>query len=81
MKGAFGLFGLLLALATVGLLVRQQLTSTRQIEPALQTAPTGTPQVTASAATEREQAQQTQQRVKQAVEAAMQKPRAEPAEQ
>ena len=81
MKGAFGLIGLLLALAIVALLVRQQLTSTQKIAPVLQDAPAGTPQGGASAATVREQAQQTQQRVKQAVEAAMQKPRPEPAEQ
>ena len=80
MKGSFGLIGLLLALAIVGLLVKQQLTLTRQIAPAPQLSPMQSPQGAASAATVREQAAQTQQQLKQAVEATLSKPRDEPAE-
>ena len=82
MKGLFGLVGLLLSLSIVGVLVKKQLASTQQIVPALElpvpansdgasTAPTGTV---------KEQSQQIQQQYKQALEAAMQKSRAEPDE-
>lgn len=82
MKGLFGLVGLLLSLAIVGVLVKKQLASTQQIVPSLElpvpansdgasTAPTGTV---------KEQSQQIQQQYKQALDAAMQKSRAEPDE-
>ena len=82
MKGLFGLVGLLLTLAIVGILVKQQLASTRQIVPALQVPATAGADGAASApaGTVKEQAQQVQQQVKQALDAALQKQRAEPDE-
>ncbi len=64
MKGAFGLVGLLLAMAMVGVLVKRQMASTGLSAPASE--PRGTV---------REQSQHIQQQYKQAVEEAMQKPR------
>jgi hypothetical protein len=80
MRGAFGLIGLLIALAIVGVLVKNQLAATRQAVPALQLpAPAGVPTAPgASAATVKEQSQQIQQQYKQAIEGAMQQPRPEP---
>ena len=77
MKGLFGLLGLLLTLAIVGVLVKQQLASTQQIVPALQVLATTGADGAASAptGTVREQAQQIQQQVKQALDAAAQKAR------
>lgn len=78
MKGLFGLVGLLLALAIVGVVVKKQLASNQQIVPTLTPAsaangaasdPAGPP------ATVREQSQQVQQQYKQAVEGAMQQAR------
>ena len=82
MKGLFGIVGLLLSLAIVGILVKKQLASTQQIVPGLQLHAVTGAQGAASApdGTVREQAQQVQQQVKQAVEAAMQKQRTEPDE-
>jgi hypothetical protein len=77
MKGIFGLLGLLLSLAIVGFLVKKQLASTQQIVPALQVPIAGGPQSPASAPTTvREQSQQVQQQYKQAIEGALQQPRA-----
>lgn len=75
MKGVFGLIGLLLALAVVGVLVKQQFSATRAVAPAL--VPAAAPGVPAASATEsvREQSQQVQQQYKQAVEGLMQQPR------
>ena len=82
MKGVFGLLGLLLCLAIVGVLVKKQLTSTQQMVPALQVPGATDPQSLASApaATVREQSQQLQQQYKQALEGALQQPRAIPDE-
>lgn len=72
MKGAFGLVGLLLAMAMVGVLVKRQMASTGLSAPAAggvgnaASEPRGTV---------REQSQHIQQQYKQAVEEAMQKPR------
>jgi hypothetical protein len=80
MRGLFGLVGLLLSLAIVGVLVKQQLSSTQRIAPTLQLPQAAVEQGAASAATGsvREQSQQVQQQVQKAVEAAMQPARAEP---
>ncbi len=74
MKGLFGLVGLLLALAIVGLVVKKQLDATQQIVPSLTpaAAPPGAADPAPPPATVREQSQQVQQQYKQAVEAAMQ---------
>jgi hypothetical protein len=79
MKAMFGLVGLLLTVAIVGILLKQQLGSTRQSVPSLQTAlPAGTePPASAPAPTVREQSQQVQQQYKQALESALQ-PRPDP---
>ena len=82
MKGIFGLLGLLLCLAIVAVLVKKQLASTQQIVPALQV-PTATDSqgsASAPATTVREQSQQLQQQYKQALEGALQQPRAVPDE-
>ncbi|MEI8326844.1 MAG: hypothetical protein WCH44_16040 [Betaproteobacteria bacterium] len=79
MKGAFGLVGLLISLGIVGVLVKKQLASTHDIVASLQQPGAHQPEGAAStpAATVRERSQQMQQQYKQAVEAAMQQPRAE----
>lgn len=81
MKGIFGLLGLLLCLAVVGVLVKKQLASTQQMLPALQVPTASNPQGSASTpATLREQPQQLQQQYKQALEGALQQPRTLPDE-
>lgn len=77
MKGMFGLIGLLLALALVGVLVKKQMASTGLGTPALQAPAVDGASSAASApgGTVREQSQHIQQQYKQAVEEAMQKPR------
>ncbi len=82
MKGILGLVGLLLSLAIVGFLVKQQMSSTRQILPTLQLPASEGAQPSASAptATRAEQSQQVQQQLKQAVEGALQQPRSVPEE-
>jgi hypothetical protein len=82
MKGIFGLVGLLLSLAIVGLLVKKQLTSTQQVVPGLQVPTTGRQDSPASApgTTVREQSQQVQQQYKQAIEGALQQRRTVPDE-
>jgi hypothetical protein len=74
MKAMFGLVGLLMTVAIVGLLLKQQLGATRQSVPVLQSAAPGSPDMPASApaATVREQSQQVQQEVQKALESAMQ---------
>jgi hypothetical protein len=81
MKGIFGLVGLLLALAIVGVVVKKQLSAIQTPVPAL--APVGglpgaAADPAASPATVREQSQQMQQQFKQSVEGAMQQPRPMP---
>lgn len=80
MKGIFGLVGLLVALAVVGVLVKKQLGATSQIVPALQSPVPVNPDGAASAVdgTVKAQSQQIQQQYKQAVEATLQAPRAMP---
>lgn len=83
MKGVFGLVGLLLALAIVGVVIKKQLGANQQIVPAL--AVPVSPAATAATAdpaqppaTVREQSQQVQQQYKQAIEGAMQQARPMP---
>ena len=79
MRGVFGLVGLVVALAIVGVLAKKQLASTRTPVPSLQppaaSSGAGTP---APTGTVREQSQQVQQQVKEAMDAAMQPQRAMP---
>ncbi len=80
MKGLFGIVSLLLALVIVGLLIKQQLGVTRLATPTLApSAPASSvPNTDTANITVRQQAVQTQQQYKQALEAAMAQPRAEP---
>ena len=73
MRFFFGLIGLVVVLAIVGTLVKQQLASQKAVVPALQVP--GAPAPTGNV---REQSQQIQQQYKQALDAAMQHPRSEP---
>lgn len=75
MKGIFGLLGLLLALAVVGVLVKKQLAASGQGLPVLQ-APV--PASTDGAGAPPVQSQPVQEQYKQALEAAVQAPRAMP---
>ena len=74
MRFFFGLIGLVVVLAIVGTLVKQQLASQKAVVPALQVP--GAPAPTGNV---REQSQQIQQQYKQALDAALQQPRPEPA--
>lgn len=82
MRGIFGLLGLLLCLAIVGVLVKKQLASTQQMLPVLQVPAATDPQGPAStpATKVREQPQQLQQQYRQALEGALQQPRTVPNE-
>ena len=73
MRFFFGLIGLVVVLAIVGTLVKQQLASQKALVPALQVP--GAPAPTGNV---REQSQQIQQQYKQALDAALQQPRPEP---
>ena len=73
MRFFFGLIGLVVVLAIVGTLVKQQLASQKSVVPALQVP--GAPAPTGNV---REQSQQIQQQYKQALDAALQQPRPEP---
>ena len=73
MRFFFGLIGLVVVLAIVGTVVKQQLASQKAVVPALQVP--GTPAPTGNV---REQSQQIQQQYKQALDAALQQPRPEP---
>ena len=78
MRAIFGVLGLVVVLAMVGLLVKKQLVSTQQAVPALQV-PGEPDKVPATLdGTVRQQGQQIQQQYKQALEAAMQQTRALP---
>ena len=83
MRGAFGILGLLLVLALVGLLVKKQLTpsaASRLAPPALVLPGTTGADVAPAtpAATVQSQTQEIQQQYKQALEAAMQQARPVP---
>ena len=76
MRFFFGLIGLVVVLAIVGTLVKQQLASQKALAPALPALQVpGTPAPTGNV---REQSQQVQQQYKQALDAALQQPRPEP---
>ena len=76
MRFFFGLIGLVVVLAIVGTLVKQQLASQKALAPALPALQVpGTPAPTGNVP---EQSQQIQQQYKQALDAALQQPRPEP---
>lgn len=72
MRGLFGLVGLLVALAVVGVLVRKQMTAVNVQVPSLQTPVQATAHAASAPGHNALQSQQMAQQVKQAVEAAMQ---------
>ncbi|MDA8453359.1 hypothetical protein M4R22_01160 [Acidovorax sp. GBBC 3334] len=76
MRMAFGLVGLLVALAVVAVLVKQQLGATRVAVPVVPGAQA--PASGASAPTVRQQSLQVQEQVRQQVESLMQQPRPMP---
>lgn len=78
MRAMFGLVGLVVVLAIVGLLAKKQLAATRAPMPALQTATGAVGPASAPTGTVREQSQQMQQQVKQQVESLMQQARPMP---
>ena len=79
MRAVFGLVGLLVALAIVGILAKKQLGATRTPVPSLQLPVTpGSAVAPAPAGTVREQSQQVQQQVKQQMEGLMQQARPMP---
>lgn len=79
MRAVFGLVGLLVALAIVGILAKKQLGATRTPVPSLQLPVTPDSAVApAPAGTVREQSQQVQQQVKQQMEGLMQQARPMP---
>ena len=78
MRGVFGMVGLVVALAIVGVLAKKQLASTQAVVPSLQVP--GAAPVSAPTGSVREQSQQVQQQYKQALEAAMQQARPMPDE-
>lgn len=82
MRAMFGLVGLVVALAVVGVLVKKQMSATRTPMSTLQTPGIGAA-TTASApmGTVREQSQQIQQQVQQQVEGLMQQARPMPDEE
>ena len=73
MRGMFGLIGLVIVLALVGLLAKKQLTATQAPVPALQVP--GQPAPTGNV---RAQSQQIQQQVQQQMDSLMQQPRPMP---
>ena len=78
MRAVFGLVGLVVVLAVVGVLAKKQLSAVRTPVPSLQTVPVGSAGAPASAATVRDQSQQIQQQVKQQMEGLMQQARPMP---
>ncbi|RYF66632.1 MAG: hypothetical protein EOO29_38415 [Comamonadaceae bacterium] len=84
MRAVFGLVGLVVVLAVVGLLAKKQLSAVRTPVPSLQTTPADSAAAAASSAqpaTVRDQSQQIQQQVKQQVEGLMQQARPMPDEE
>ena len=78
MRAVFGLMGLIVVLAIVGLLAKKQLAAMRAPVPALQTATGAAGPASAPTGTVREQSQQMQRQVKQQVEGLMQQARPMP---
>ena len=83
MRAVFGLVGLVVALAVVGVVIKKQMSAMRAPVPALQTTPGVGAAAPASAptGTVRDQSQQMQQQVKQQVEGLMQQARPMPDEE
>ena len=75
MRGMFGLIGLVIVLALVGVLIKKQMAVTQAPEPALQ----GTP--APATGTVRDQSQQIQQQVKEQMDSLMQQARPMPDEE
>ena len=75
MRGLFGLAGLLIALALVGVLVKKQLAATQQPVPVLAPPAAQDAASPGAVAPVREQGQQIQQQYRQAIEGAMQSAR------
>ncbi|MNL55287.1 hypothetical protein D3C87_1786870 [compost metagenome] len=80
MRAMFGLVGLVVALAVVGVLVKKQMSATRTAVPALQTAPGAAAPASAPTGSVRDQSQQMQQQVKEQMDALMQQARPMPDE-
>jgi len=78
MRGIFGLVGILVTLAIVGIAVKQQLSAGPVAVPASSAAGVSIPP-TSSGTSPQQQSQQIGQQVKQAVDASLQTPRGEPA--
>jgi glucan phosphoethanolaminetransferase (alkaline phosphatase superfamily) len=78
MRAVFGLVGLVVVLAIVGLLAKKQLSATRAPVPALQSVTGAAEPASTPPATVREQSQQVQQQVKQQMEGLMQQARPMP---
>lgn len=80
MRAVFGIVSLVVVLATVGVIAKKQLTSTRQAIPAVALpAVEGAPVITVNPdATVKAQSQQIQQQYKQALESALAQPRSVP---
>ena len=79
MRGIFGLAGILVTLAIVGIVVKQQLSAGPVAGPSSSAAGVSIP-ATSPGATAQGQSVQIQQQVKQSVEATLQAPRGEPAQ-
>ncbi len=80
MRAVFGLVGLVVALAVVGVLVKKQMSATRIAVPSMQTAPGAAPVASAPTGSVRDQSQQVQQQVKEQMDALMQQARPMPDE-
>lgn len=78
MRAIFGVLGLLVVLAMVGLLVKKQLVTTQQVVPGLQVPDAVSKASDKADSTVRQQSQQIQQQYKQALESAMQQVRPMP---
>jgi len=79
MRAMFGVLGLLITLAIVGVLAKKQISSLDQIKvPEVAGLPAAAQITVDPKASQQQQAQQIQQQVKTAVDAAIQQPRAEP---
>jgi hypothetical protein len=78
MRAIFGVLGLLVVLAMVGLLVKKQLVSAQQVVPGLQVPDAVNKASDKADSTVRQQSQQIQQQYKQALESAMQQARPMP---
>jgi hypothetical protein len=81
MRAVFGLVGLVVALAVVGVVAKKQMSAMRAPVPALQTTAPASAPIGGGSGTVRDQSQQMQQQVKQQVESLMQQARPMPDEE